>query len=480
MYIPSYAYSWRPFTSNGLIVKKINNSSWEFVIDPWTRRWAIVEGEVSGLLSMFDGKTRFSEILRNYYTRKQGQYANNINATSIAESCYQEGLIFDNELSHYKSGVAITNICDYKDITGLHIETTNLCNMQCSHCYVSAGKPLPNELNYEQILEVIDSLPSWSGKRVAVSGGEPALQKNAVDLLRYCTDKCGHDVDWYTNGKNFPKRLAKEISKINSLGNATVRIQLSLEGSDKDINDQVRGKGSFDAAVKSLEYFQEIGLNRHVILFVCATKNNISDIAQMICFAEKYDVAMLVFTQWQKQGYAAESLAPTTEDIVEAGEKLLHYKNPRLQVYGNFYGDLGNNEIGRFSLESPIFPKQIYCFNIVPRVTPDGNIFADQLWVDPGWVIGNVKDTPLAEAFSSVKFYEQYKEIKDRNKKISDCANCQWLNLCGGGSAGLAYAEYGDLNSRDSYCEVRKYWFERYVNAQLDMVSPCNTGVVGL
>ena len=36
----------------------------------------------------------------------------------------------------------------------LHI--TNLCNLKCKHCYASAGEKFPNEMTYDEIIDVID------------------------------------------------------------------------------------------------------------------------------------------------------------------------------------------------------------------------------------------------------------------------------------------------------------------------------------
>ena len=207
-----------------------------------------------------------------------------------------------------------------------------------------------------------------------------------------------------------------------------------------------------------------------MVLFVCATKRNIEHVDAMIRFAVEHDVGMLVFSQWQKQGNAKESLAPTNDQWVAAGEIILAFRSDRLRVYGNFFGEIGNDALGRYSLDAPLFPKQFYCFNVVPRITPDGNVFADQLWVDPGWALGNVRDRPLAEWFTTRRFYEQYSQVRQREWDVADCRGCEWQPLCMGGSAGLAYAETGTLAARDSFCEARKRCFNRYIDHQVRLV----------
>jgi radical SAM protein with 4Fe4S-binding SPASM domain len=358
------------------------------------------------------------------------------------------------------------------------LEITNACNMTCTHCYVSSGKKMDDELSLDEIFKAIDMLPPFSGKRVALSGGEPAVHKDCGRIVEHCAVQCGHDVDLYTNGKKFPRKLAEQIGDINARGGAIVRVQVSLEAATPSLNDLVRGKGSFAAASESLAMFKELGLSRHVVIFVCMTNRIVSQVDDIIRLAEQYDVGMLVFSQWQKQGNAKDtpwaSLAPSTADWVAIGEKLLRYRNPRLRVYGNFFGELSNNEIGRLCLDARLFPKQVYFYNAVPRVTPEGDIFADQLWVDPAWILGNTRTITLEESFNTPKFYGQLEQMRHRTEHIPECQACEWRPLCEGGSAGHTYAEYGHMNAKDLFCESRKYWFNRYVEHQLKQAFPAD------
>ncbi|MFZ0846761.1 MAG: radical SAM protein [Pseudolabrys sp.] len=464
--IPDYAYSWRPYANPEMIYKKVqgrDGSDWIFTIDPATQRWLLLREPATLLLALADGRRRFAEILRSLV-------ADSADFNEVAIDLVNQGLLFDNKQQHLSQTRPVYNACEP---TGLHLEITNACNMTCTHCYVASGKPLPNEMSMDDLRKTIDFLPPFSGKRVAISGGEPIVRKGCMDLVSYCALDCGHDVDLYTNGRKFPEKFARQIIEINAQHRGKVRIQLSLEGAIDVTHDLVRGAGSFKDALESLEMLGRVGLNRETVLFVCLTKANMPELDDIIRVAERFDVAMLVFSQWQRQGNASntpwESIAPSVDEWVAAGEKLLAYRNPRLQVYGNFYGDIGNNEIGRLCLDSPLFPKQVYYYNAFPRITPQGDIFADQLWVDLDWGLGNVRDGATFEScFNSSKFHGQIEAMRERTDSISDCQSCDWRRLCEGGSAGHTYAEYGHMKAKDLFCESRIRWFNRYVEHQID------------
>lgn len=466
--VPDWAYAWRPFANPDLIFKQLTASGQAvtFLIDPWNQHWAITNtlASVPRLLRLADGKTRFSEILRQMSETPQEERPRD-GFVALAQNLIESGLIFNCRESHEESGLPVYNS---SKVVGLHLEVTNACNMTCTHCYVASGKKLPNELTLEEIYAVIDMLPPFTGKWIALSGGEPAVRKDIWQIIEHCAITCGHNVDLYTNGKKFPRRLAEQIRELNQQGAAQIRIQMSLEAATPSLNDLVRGQGSFAAAIESLKMLKDMGLGPSVVLFVCVSKRIVKQIDDIIRLAEEYGVSMLVFSQWQKQGNASNTpwaeIAPTTEEWVAIGEKLLEYKNPKLRVYGNFYGDLNNNDIGRLSLDEPLFPKHTYHYNAVPRITPEGDIFADQMFVDADWILGNTRSITLAKAFESSKFHHQLEEMRGRTEQIEDCRKCEWKKLCEGGSPGHTYSEYGHMNAKDVFCESRKYWFERYVS----------------
>jgi radical SAM protein with 4Fe4S-binding SPASM domain len=469
--LPDYAYLWRPYATTEMIYKPVRDRSGRqstFAVDPGTQRWLSLYEPAPALLKLANGRRRFSEIVRTL----TAQTTQNVDFCAVAGELLDGGLLYDDQTQHARNSRPVYN---KSEVAGLHLEITNACNMTCTHCYVSSGTPLPGEMSLDEIRKVIDMLPPNSGKRIAISVGEPIVRKGCMEIVEYCALECGHDVDLYTNGRHFPRKFAQHILEINALARGQVRIQLSLEGATALTHDLVRGQGSFNDAIDSLRMFQELGLNRITVLFVCLTKANFSEINEIIHLAEQFDVAMLVFSQWQRQGNAANTpwatIAPSVDEWVAAGEKLLAYQNSRLQVFGNFYGDIGNNEIGRLCLESPLFPKQLYYYNAFPRITPQGDIFADQLWVDRNWSLGNIRDgATLESCFNSPKFYGQLEDMRQRTESIADCQACEWRRLCEGGSAGHTYAEYGHMKAKDLFCESRIRWFNRYLQVQLERV----------
>lgn len=182
--IPDFAYVWRPFANPEMIYKQIDTprGPGTFIIDPWTQRWLIAFEPVPSFLRLADGRRRLSEIIRLLSVRTDLSVPS-AGYDSLAAELGSLGVLFDTHEQHHRTGLPIYNSCSP---IGMHLEITNACNMTCSHCYVSSGHKLPNELSLEEIFKIIDMLPPFSGKRIAISGGEPAVRRDCADILAYC------------------------------------------------------------------------------------------------------------------------------------------------------------------------------------------------------------------------------------------------------------------------------------------------------
>lgn len=440
------------------------------VIDPWTQRWAVVASEAVPLLRLADGAKTLQQVAERAMQCGLADYADQEVIRGLLEQLRDAGLVFSTRQHHAVSGHPVYS---QTEIQGLHLEITNACNLACLHCYVSSGTKLPNELSTAELRSVIDQLPPFSDRVLAISGGEPAVRKDCMELVEYAVCERGLRVDLFSNAYKFPRKFAERLAAINEVGPGSVRLQVSIEGATAATNDAIRGDGVLAQIDSSMQMFRQLGLSRSLRVFACITSANVREVPAMVELAERWGVGEISFSQWQRQGNAAETpwetIAPTTEEWCRAGEYVLSYSNARLSVSGNFFGDLNNDTRGRFSLDAGLFPKHLYAYNAIPRVSPDGQIFADQFWTEPGWSLGNIRDMSLQEAFETPRFHEQLAAMRDRRNTVGRCRSCPWLDLCECGSPGHTHAEYGDLNHPDLFCEPRMYWFERYAEHQIDL-----------
>src|SRR5699024_1297237 len=132
-------------------------------------------------------------------------------------------------------------------------ELTYACNLACVHCLSSSGRRDPRELSTEQCKAIIDELQKMQVFYVNIGGGEPTVRPDFWELVDYATS---HQVGvkFSTNGDRVDVEVAERLAASDY-----VDVQISVEGATADINDAVRGPGSFVMVVRALYNLQNVG-----------------------------------------------------------------------------------------------------------------------------------------------------------------------------------------------------------------------------
>jgi GTP 3',8-cyclase len=96
-----------------------------------------------------------------------------------------------------------------RGIEYLRISVTDRCNFRCQYCMPLEGLPwLPKAeiLRYEEITEVVRQLAPLGLRRIRLTGGEPTIRPQLVDLVRMLRAVPGvEDIALSTNGVKLPE-----------------------------------------------------------------------------------------------------------------------------------------------------------------------------------------------------------------------------------------------------------------------------------
>ena len=126
-------------------------------------------------------------------------------------------------------------------------ELTYACNLACVHCLSSSGRRDPRELSTEECKALIDEFERMQIFYVNIGGGEPTIRSDFWDLVDYATEH--HvGVKFSTNGSRITEAVAARLAASDY-----VDVQISLDGATAEVNDAVRGDGSFATAVTAME-----------------------------------------------------------------------------------------------------------------------------------------------------------------------------------------------------------------------------------
>lgn len=108
--------------------------------------------------------------------------------------------------------------------TSIRLEITSACNLDCQYCHNKDYANKENDLNTDEILKLIKNInQNNSIKKVLLTGGEPLMQKDIVEIISQLTN-WGIKVDMVTNGISLTEKRLKELEDAG-----LKRIRLSID-----------------------------------------------------------------------------------------------------------------------------------------------------------------------------------------------------------------------------------------------------------
>lgn len=193
---------------------------------------------------------------------------------------------------------------------------TTACNQKCSFCLCPEVKK--DSMTTEQWKEIIHRLGSLGALRLKFQGGEPTLRRDFRELSKE-SQASGMITAAVSNGI----MLVKQPELLDYLDELVV----SLDSSHKSVNDSIRGKGAYEAAVKALDLAQERRI-RTFVNMVLIRENRI-DIEDMLAFCESKGTMLNIQPAMFDRKYFPKkdlNLALTNDEIRELHIRLADWK----------------------------------------------------------------------------------------------------------------------------------------------------------
>lgn len=179
-------------------------------------------------------------------------------------------------------------------------EITNYCNLKCRHCCNDSSISKGCYLSKEEMFNLIDELKSINTTSIYVTGGEPTLHPDFLDIAKHINNN-GMTLVLATNGYDIHNQL--EIIKENVSHPAGVFVSLDGIGV---VHDEFRGvSGAFLNAVSSIKMLLENNIPVRVSSMVW--NKNLDQLEEIIKFVKSLGVYHIHFSTLFKTGRAAES-----------------------------------------------------------------------------------------------------------------------------------------------------------------------------
>ncbi len=130
-------------------------------------------------------------------------------------------------------------------IAGIHWSITRRCNYRCKHCLMDAGSDRSaNEPSFHEIEAIIDQIAVCGIPSVSLTGGEPLVRDDFLDIVASLSD---HDIllsEVYTNGSLVTESL---LESLETLGQKPTFV-ISFDG--VGCHDWLRGIEGAEQAVE--------------------------------------------------------------------------------------------------------------------------------------------------------------------------------------------------------------------------------------
>jgi 12,18-didecarboxysiroheme deacetylase len=338
---------------------------------------------------------------------------------------------------------------------------TRQCNLKCRHCYAQAlSQKTPHELTTAEGKALLDDLSAFGVPVILFSGGEPLMRPDLPDLAEYAVSK-GLRAVISTNGTLITSELAK---KLKAIGLSYVGI--SLDGL-MEVNDRFRGvPGAFHQALTGIRNCREAGIK--VGLRFTINRLNSDQISPIFDLLEKEEIPRVCFYHLVYAGRGSQLIQEDLDhhqtreavDLIMDRTKELFDRGFEKEVLTvDNHADGPYLYLRLLKEGSPRAPEVLELLKMnegnssgrgIGCISWDGAVHADQFWRH--YSFGNVHQRKFSEIWEDLSD-PLMARLKDKKQYVTGrCADCRWLDICGGNFRVRAEAATGDLWAPDPAC----------------------------
>lgn len=303
------------------------------------------------------------------------------------------------------------------------LEILKKCLNNCLHCSSNSCHNSKTILGLDTIKQIIDDIIFIGAKRLCLSGGEPFLHPDIVEMIEYAAQK-GLVVDVYSSGIMGEHNLEKSISKemlLECKKRGLNRIMFNVQAADSVVYDTIMGtKGKYDLLIQSISNAKECQIDTE-IHFV-PMKQNYNQITNVVKLAEQLNVCCVSFLRLVPHGRAEdnkEKIMLSDEELRSIQKELYCLKETGKKVRIGLPLSRADVETKCHAVREKLYIKfdgSVYgceAFKYIKFFTEDMKEI----------IPGNVLDNRIGKIYNNSLFLDKSIELVDRYSE--DCIGCE-------------------------------------------------------
>lgn len=330
-------------------------------------------------------------------------------------------------------------------LDGLNLLLTNVCNLRCSHCYVSSGKRMSGELSGEEWIRVLQEARELGVFEVNISGGEATLHPDFTKIVEYIASVPTFHANLNTNGVMLQQKHEEAIAS------AFTSVQVSIDDATASKHDTFRGrKGSFSLSLSTIKRLIARGVSTSIGFTI--THNSLAAIDNVVSLAEDLGVDTLNIGLIASIGRAADNHLVNkfcSHKQTDLFMDCLYQKMKKLAARSSHVRILLPFRIPEDDFTEEVSDKRFICDGEntqILYIMANGTVMpCDKLPMET-FAYGNVRNGSLLATWQS----KQMRNFKLRSPStLPRCGKCSHLKICGGACVARAHQDGGSLESPD-------------------------------
>ncbi|MCB2289468.1 radical SAM protein [Clostridium sp. CS001] len=356
---------------------------------------------------------------------------------NIVKDCLDIGLLETSEENFLTSDSFNDNINNFIDndidVVFCWLEITSYCNQKCIHCFM--GNELnKNKLDINSIRIIAKDLSEMGVKKVALTGGEPTLHPNFLEILDILNE-FNFKIIILTNGLNISDEMITKFRQYN------VITRIPLLGLEKT-HDRITGvSGAYKKCFNNINKLKNNSINLTITTTVMELNKN--EIEQIQDIADNLDLDF-------EKG-----------PIFPIGEAK---KNWELLVTKDYQDILSNCHDFDFNPGRSIYSDEHYvnvpskikkyvdCGTRNIAITSSGYYVPCLLLRDSIFSMGSTYNKSIMHLVSEKN--DNFRNLQDKmsTNNITPCNNCETRHICkGGGCKAVSYLFNNNIEEKNPH-----------------------------
>lgn len=317
--------------------------------------------------------------------------------------------------------------------------STLTCNLKCVHCYPTAGKVETAELTTEESKACITEFAATGVKSIFMSGGEPLMKKDLLELIKHATDE-GIMMFLCTNATLLSEKRGQQLKEAG-----LKRVFVGFEGTSPETVDRFSGvKGTLQRKIEGIRGSVKAGLLTSID-FV-ATAYNYHEMDASITLVQKLGVNGFSLKRFVPAGRGKEHMQALWVEPAQYQRVIDTFCNHVLTSDGMDFAAHEPLVTGHLTELTPKTDYMTTCqVGIWCGISPTGDVLPCPMMPI---AVGNLKEEPLKNIWQNSSVISH---LKDKTLLKGQCGSCELRYSCGGCRAS-AYALTGDYLAEDAQC----------------------------